>query len=142
MTTRELIETAFGDVPYPGDDNIADHEPCPECDDVRAFFRGKSWRDLKFPELHDFSESLPLFTSQAFFYFLPGYMVACLDHWDQADMVPYSIISIGGYHDDAWNVKDEARENRKNFNGAQRKAIAAWLLDLGQSPNGPTTAKR
>jgi len=38
MTTRQLIEQAFADVPYPGDDNIADHQDCPECDDVRAFF--------------------------------------------------------------------------------------------------------
>jgi len=48
-------------------------------------------------------------------------------------MIPYSIISLGGYHDDAWNVKDEARENRKNFTLSQRKAIAAWLNDLGES---------
>jgi hypothetical protein len=31
MTTKELIEAAFADVPYPGDDDIADHQDCPEC---------------------------------------------------------------------------------------------------------------
>jgi len=61
-------------------------------------------------------------------------MLAVMDHWDQADMIPYSIITIGGYHDDAWNVKDEARENRKMFSAKQREAIAAWLRDLGKSP--------
>ncbi len=130
MTTRELIENAFADVPYPGDDNIADHQDCLECDDVRAFFRGKSWRQLKFPELQDFHGALPLLTVEAFHYFLPGFMLACLDDWNSAEMIPYSIIGIGGYHDDAWNVKDETRENRKIFNVKQREAIAAWLRDL------------
>jgi hypothetical protein len=133
MTTRELIEAAFADVPYPGDDNIADHQDCLECDDVRAFFCSKSWRDLKFPELRDFP--LPLLTPAAFHYFLPGYMLACLDDWTMADTIPYGIITIGSYHDEAWNVKDEARENQKIFTAKQREAIAAWLRELGK--NGP-----
>jgi hypothetical protein len=133
MKTRELIEKAFADIPYPGDDNIADHQDCPECDEVRAFFRGKSWRDLKFPELHDFHGSLPLLTDQAFLYFLPGYMLACLENWDQIDNVPFSIMTIGGYEDDAWNVKEEARENRKVFTKVQRAAIAAWLKELSDA---------
>jgi len=59
-------------------------------------------------------------------------MLAVMDHWDEADMIPYSVISIGGYHDDAWNVKEEARENRKIFSAEQRQAIAAWLRELYQ----------
>jgi hypothetical protein len=132
MTTQELIEAAFADATYPGDDNIAEHQNCPECDDVRAYFRGKAWRDLKFPELHQFHESLPLLTPQAFRYFLPGYMTAVLDNWEQADMIPYSIIQIGGYQDEAWNVREETKENRKIFSGKQREAIAAWLRELYQ----------
>jgi hypothetical protein len=130
MTTREMIEKAFADVSCPGDDNIADHQDCPECDEMRAFFRGKSWRDLKFPELHDFHSSLPLLTDDAFLYFLPGYMLASLDNWSQIENIPFSIIQIGGYSDDAPAVKDECRENRKVFTTAQRAAIAAWLKDL------------
>ena len=143
MSTRELIETAFADVPYPGDNNIADHEDCLECDDVRAFFRGKSWRDLKFPELHDFHESLSHFTGPAFLYFLPGYMIACLDDWNLSDMIPYSVIRIGGYGDDTEAAKSEARENRQVFTRNQREAIAAWLVDLSNfggvpwEPNDP-----
>ena len=98
-----------------------------------CFFRGKSWRELKFPELHDFHGSLPLLTQEAFHYFLPGYMLACLADWSMADMIPYGIITIGGYRDDASNVKDKARESRKMFNEQQRQAIAAWLLELSKS---------
>jgi hypothetical protein len=131
MTTREMIEKAFEDVPHPGD-NIITHD-CPECLDLWDFLHEKSWRDLKFPELHNFHTSLPLLTDEAFLFFLPGYMLAALENWDQADGIPYSIITIGGYHDDAWNVKDEARENRKMFTAKQREAIAAWLTELRDS---------
>ncbi|HEX4139664.1 MAG TPA: DUF6714 family protein [Candidatus Methylacidiphilales bacterium] len=130
MTTREMIEKAFADVPHPGD-NIITHD-CPECEELWTFLREKSWHDLKFPELHNFHSSLPLLSDRAVLYFLPGYMLAALEHWDQIDMIPYSIIQIGGYHDDAWNVKDEARENRKVFTMMQRQAIAAWLIELGK----------
>jgi hypothetical protein len=133
MTTRELIESAFAEVPYPGDDNIADHQDCLECDDVRAFFRGKSWRDLKLPELRGLP--LPLLTPEAFHYFLPGYMLACLDDWKLADTIPYGVIAIGGYRDDALKLKKEAQEKRKKFTPLQREAIAAWLRELGK--NGP-----
>lgn len=133
MSTRELIEIAFADVPYPGDDNIADHQNCPECDDVQAFFRGKSWRDLKFPELRDFHSSLPLLTPQAFQYFLPGYMLATMGNWDQAEMIPYGILSIGGYSDETDAVQ-ERREDAEIFNQKQREAIVAYLRELQSSP--------
>ncbi|MCE0523691.1 MAG: hypothetical protein LV480_12360 [Methylacidiphilales bacterium] len=133
MTTRQLIEEAFADVPYPGDDNIADHQDCLECDDIRAFFRGRSWRELKFPELRSFP--LPLLTPDAFHYFLPGYMLACLDDWKMADTIPCGVMTIGGYRNDASTVKKEAREKRKKFTPSQREAIAAWLRELGK--NGP-----
>jgi len=132
VTTRELIEDAFADVSYPGDDNIADHQHCPECDDVRAFFRGKSWRGLRFPELHYYHESLPLLTLDALHYFLPGYMIATLENWDQADMISYGIIAIGGYPGDAQKVKNQAREKRKIFSVKQREAIAEWLRELSK----------
>lgn len=136
MGCRELIEAAFAEVPYPGDDNIALHENCLECDDLRAYLRGKSWRDLKFPELRSFHESLPLLTPVAFRYFLPGYMLASLSDFEHADMIPYSIIRLGGYATDTDAVKDQAREERKRFNRRQREAIAAWLRELGRSGPG------
>jgi hypothetical protein len=130
MNTRESIESAFAEVPYPGDDNIADHQNCLECEELRTYLRGKTWKELSFPKLHDFHEALPLLTPEAFRFFLPGYMLAALTNWDESGMIPYSIVQIGGYHDDAWNVRDEARENRKIFSPRQREAIGSWLKDL------------
>jgi hypothetical protein len=71
MNTRESIESAFAEVPYPGDDNIADHQNCLECEELRTYLRGKTWKELSFPKLHDFHEALPLLTPEAFRFFLP-----------------------------------------------------------------------
>jgi hypothetical protein len=131
MTTREQIESAFADVPYPGDDHIADHQDCLECDDIRAFFRNKTWRELRFPELYGWHSALNLFTPQALRYFLPGYMLASLGHWKEADLTPAWILY-------GWlpteKVETEAqRDNRIKrqsiFSPAQRAAIAAYLRE-------------
>jgi len=54
MTVPESIESAFADVPYPGDDRIADHNNCAECDDVREHFRGATWRGHTIAELQEY----------------------------------------------------------------------------------------
>jgi len=129
MTTRELIEAAFADVPYPGDDQLADHQDCPECDDVRAFFRGKSWLELKFPELYGWYSAINLLTPQALHYFLPGFMLASLGHWEEADLIPSSILY--GWLPAEANEKEVMRryrfERQSIFSPTQRAAIAAYL---------------
>jgi hypothetical protein len=134
MSLSELIQEAFAEVPYPGDDRIADHD-CPECEEVREYFRGKRWCDLQFPELRDRSESLPLLTPEAFRYFLPGYMLATLANWDEADMIPYGIIAIGGHPGDTPERKEAARKILNLFTPVQRQAVAAYLEELAR--NGP-----
>jgi hypothetical protein len=131
QTTRELIEAAFADVPYPGDDRIADHQDCEECDDVRAFFRGKSWRELKFPELYGNHSALSFFTPQALQYFLPGFMLASLGHWEEADLTPAWILF--GWLPEKADATESMRQYRiarqSIFSLAQRAAIAAYLRE-------------
>jgi hypothetical protein len=131
MTARVLIEAAFADVAYPGDDHIADHQDCPECDDIRAFFRGKLWRDLRLPELHGFHAALSLFTPQALQYFLPGYMLASLGHWEEADMIPSSILYrwLPGEADEKAAMRQYRIERQSIFSPAQRTAVAAYLRE-------------
>jgi len=59
-------------------------------------------------------------------------MIATLENWDQADMISYGIIAIGGYPGDAQKVKNQAREKRKIFSVKQREAIAEWLRELSK----------
>jgi hypothetical protein len=70
---------------------------------------------------------------EAYLYFLPGYMLASLENWDQASSLVESIISIGGYPDETEAVLKE-RENdcQTLFTESQRTAIAAFLADLSR----------
>jgi hypothetical protein len=99
--------------------------------DVREFFRGKSWRELKFPELHDFSAALSLFTPHALRYFLPGYMIASLGYWEEADMIPSSILYrwLPGEADEKEAMRQYRTARQSIFSPAQRAAIAAYLRE-------------
>lgn len=135
MTVRESIESAFADVPYPGDDRIADHQDCPECDDVRQHFRGATWCGHTVAELQQYQSVLPLFTPAALQYFLPAYMLVSLDAWSEADMIPFSILQmclpprsdtdagLHRYHDERFSI----------FTPSQRAAIAAYLQEWVRS---------
>src|SRR5260221_12598490 len=94
MNVQESIESAFADVPYPGDNGIADHKDCPECDDVRAHFRGASWRGHTVAELQQYQSVLPLFTPEALQYFLPAFMLVSLGAWREAVDIPFSIMYL------------------------------------------------
>ncbi len=130
VTTRELIEAAFAQVPYPGDDNIADHQNCPECDDVRAFFRGRSWRELLIDELYGPPAAINLFSAEALRYFLPGFMLASLEHWKEADLIPdwilYSWLPPEAGETEA---KRHRIERQSIFSPIQKAAIAAYLRE-------------
>ena len=80
---RAQIETAFANVPYPGDDNIAPRTQMDDdYDDVIVHLTGKHWRDLipkrKPPKgrSNPISHSLCFATSEAWLFFLPAYMIA------------------------------------------------------------------
>ena len=131
MEIKELIKTAFADVPYPGDDRITNHPGCLECEDIQEFFRGKSWKDLKFPELYGWHAALNMFTPSALHYFLPGFMTACLDHWNEADLIPAWILSLwlpAGADEEEKIVKCRL-EKQSIFTARQRLTIVEFLRE-------------
>jgi len=135
MTVSESIESAFADVPYPGDDRIADHQDCPECDDIRAHFRGASWRGHTVDELQQYQSALPLFTPQAFQYFLPAFMLVSLGDWRQADDIPFSIMymCLPPEPDKDAGLQQHWRERFEMLTLRQREAIAAYLQEWAGS---------
>ena len=135
MTVRESIEAAFADVPYPGDDRIADHQNCLECEDVRGHFRGATWRGHTLPELRQYQDVLPLFTPEALQYFIPAYMLVSLDAWQEADLIPFSILNVcvaAGSGADAGSVRP-GDGGFSVFTRPQRAALAAYLQEWVRS---------
>jgi hypothetical protein len=135
MTVWDSIESAFADVPYPGDDRIADHRDCPECDDMREHFRGTTWRGHTVAELQQYQSVLPLFTPEALQYFLPAFMLMSLKAWREADDIPFSILYMclpSDSSEDA-GLHQHRMERFEIFTIRQREAIAAYLREWAGS---------
>jgi hypothetical protein len=75
-TLAELIERAFADVPYPGDDGIAHNQHYGDGEEVAAAFKGQHWRTVPVEVLGRQAESGSFFTPEACRFFLPAYMLA------------------------------------------------------------------
>ena len=135
MTVQESIESAFADVPYPGDDRIADHKDCPECDDVREHFRGATWRGHNVAELQQYQSVLPLFTPEALQYFLPAFMLVSLGAWREADDIPFSVmyICLPSDPNEEAGLRQHGRERFEIFTHRQREAIADFLREWAGS---------
>lgn len=135
MSLQESIESAFADVPYPGDDRIADHKDCPECDDVREHFRGATWRGHTVAELQQYQSVLPLFTPEALQYFLPAFMLVSLGAWREADDIPFSIMYMCLPSDlnEAAGLRQHRRGRFGIFTRRQREAIADYLREWAGS---------
>jgi hypothetical protein len=135
MTIIESIESAFADVPYPGDDRIAEHKDCPECDDIRAHFRGSTWRGHTVNELQQYQSALSLFTPEALHYFLPAFMVVSLGAWDEADNIPFSIMCIflSREAESDENQRQYRQERFEIFTQSQREAIVVYLREWANS---------
>jgi hypothetical protein len=135
MTVLESIELAFADVPYPGDDKIAEHKDCPECDDIREHFRGSTWRGHTVDELQQYQSALSLFTPEALLYFLPAFMLVSLGEWDEADDIPFFIMCI--FLPSDVESDDDHRHYRQErfeiFTQRQRETIASFLREWANS---------
>ena len=82
------VNKAFADVRYPLHDPIYQ---APENDEGTAeYFRGRNWRDVDRSDLMRRRFALVAFTPAAFAYFLPTYLLACLesDHAPLDSLLP------------------------------------------------------
>jgi hypothetical protein len=92
---RQQIESAFADVEYPGDDRLVSDTSGYdlECNDVAALFKGKHWKDVSLETLLSHSGALPLLTPEAYRFYLPAYLLAGSLRYEDADVVPYDVVS-------------------------------------------------
>ncbi len=127
-----LVRTAFANVPYPGDDNIAYAEADYNWEPARmaAFFKGKRWQELDWPTLQtyggDASACLSFMTTEAFRYYLPAYMLIAIDNYYEAPAdVPLFHLSPPRRADKA--RRTEFLEQVQEFTPAQRQEIREIL---------------
>jgi hypothetical protein len=90
----ERLIAAWAHLFPPEEAGITDHR-CEECDEITAYFAGKSWKEVTNPDdLGYHADALFLFSNVAFHYYLPAYMFATLENPDAVGVVPDNIASI------------------------------------------------
>ena len=83
---QKMIEEAFADVRYPGHDDITKCR-CPECKEIAEYFRGTTWKGHTVKLLRYHESALSLFTSSAFHYWVPAFMLAVIEDPEEADVI-------------------------------------------------------
>ena len=127
---KTALFAAFANTPYPGDKNIVVDQNVfdPECTEIVNAFTGMKWQDVSVEMVLQFKEALPLFTPAAFSFYLPAYMVACVDAYYDVDVALDSVlfnltppVSQSGWQWDFFQARIE------NFAGLQVDAIRSFL---------------
>jgi hypothetical protein len=130
---RLEIEAAFDPLNYPGDgnivyDNSGDHL---ECNEIRALFAGRHWREMPLETVLHHPEALSAFTPEAFRFFLPAFLLAALFHFDEADVLPESIVS--GFRRPRHSYDEtRQRERLQILTPDQTRAICGFIDFLEQ----------
>lgn len=135
------IEQAFADVPYPGDDDLTDSSYGDEPEALRRSFSGRTdWRasDAAFLNraLDGRGGALAFFSSRAFRFYLPAYLVADLrgqlDDDDPATRLCAWVTpqSEGMRLASSWGggtIGEHARATFRLFDRAQRACVVDYL---------------
>jgi hypothetical protein len=148
----ERLERAFAEVPYPGDDKIAKHD-CEECEEIRALFAGKHWRDYLYrpfellgyfpprePTIRMDRGCLPLLTTEAIHFFLPLFLSATITDPAEADCMIDALPFDPGIHDKGssdwqWSY-GRCKALLESMSDDQRQAVrlAMESIDRGRVP--------
>lgn len=118
MVTEELeevlgqLDDAFGDEPLPSEDRLVyDNSGYHlECNQVRARFRGRHWRNLRIEDLEGEGDALSFFTPEAFRFFLPAFIRISLLDPVRADLITDAILASFAQADllQVWEKRKEA----------------------------------
>lgn len=90
------VRESFKVVAYPGDDklvydNSATHL---ECAEIKSAFCGKSWQEVTLAVLLAQNVAVSFFTPQAFQYYLPAYLIAVVEYYEDTDVLPDVVVSV------------------------------------------------
>ncbi len=124
-----LIEQAFANTVYPGDDKLINANHCGECAEIAEVFQGKRWAsltDVKF--LRHYVAALSLLYPEAFRYYLPAYMIAALTDPATADVILDSVeYDLMPRPTEDAVAQDWFFSRARGFSPAQKRAIKAYL---------------
>jgi hypothetical protein len=115
----------------PGKRNITSHR-CEECSELRDAFSRLKWDQVPTAVIDENFGQLSLFTPEAYRYFLPAYLLRCLDNLDPESMVCEFVIYSLTPDSANEETRQWAAERHQLFDQKQQAAIVEFL-DLIQS---------
>lgn len=125
---KQKIVQAFEDVCYPTSE-IATHE-CEECRGVRRTFADLNWKTIEPTILEENFGIIPLFSPEAFHYFLPSYLIYSLNHFSEKrtnEVLEYTIYAVAPTNKDLKERMEYWQERFQDFGGEQIDCIYKFL---------------
>jgi Family of unknown function (DUF6714) len=138
------LERAFGHLPLPKSDGIVydnsgEHL---ECNQVRAKYSGRHWRDLSIEDIIEEPDALAFFTDEAFRFYLPAFIRASLRDPERADLIPYHVLSsLARPADREWWQEHgrsvfRSRTSSWDFRGSYRRSLTDRCTRAGCRARG------
>ncbi|MBN1125758.1 MAG: hypothetical protein JXA82_12180, partial [Sedimentisphaerales bacterium] len=130
------IESAFANVPYPGDKNIIEKGSRWEYGkNITGGLKGVDWRDLEKVSFHFETKRYVLpnpihLTPAAYRYFLPGYMLVLIRHYHEVTSWVYFIINSLQLYSEGDNLALYHKDRLKKFemlSPDQKRAVRHFL---------------
>ena len=90
----ETIKEAFMMEKYPGDDFLSDTSDTYERDLIEQNFIGKFWQDMDKEFMLKNRDSIYFFSKYGFKYYLPGFLLAIIEDFDELDTLPDIIVGM------------------------------------------------
>jgi hypothetical protein len=125
---RNVIGDAFSGARQPrASEIVPDHGYVHlEGEEIRHAFGGKAWDELTVPFLTYHRQAVFFFTPQAWAYYLPAYMRAVVDHFDETDTMLNELLATVTPNRDA-ELDALRRERVGALNGQQRGALVKFV---------------
>ena len=130
VVKREILE-AFEATPYPGDEHIVINQSGNDSEyrDILSAINSKAWQDVSVEMVRNHAaEALIFLTPTAFRYYLPAYMIGCVEAYYDVDIALDSVLfnltppkERSGWEWDFFWVRVQ------QFNEHEKKAITLFL---------------
>src|SRR6185503_3120619 len=123
---KESIRTAFASTKRPAKRQIAEHR-CEECKELTETFAPLKWDSIQAEIIESNFSQLSLFSPLAYHYFLPAYILRCLEELDPSNIVcEFTIYSLSpDLNTDV--ERDWYEVRRRKFTGPQAAVVSAFL---------------
>ena len=133
------IEAAFAKTPYPEKENLSREGTPEEKKEVQDAFAGKHWKELSRDTLYSYYRELPMFTAEAFRFFLPAFLRVAVLHHPRHDPLGDAVVLFLSPSTPEYPKSFQIHfQNQVNlFTEQERRMIINFLevyleLDLGQ----------